>query len=113
MTSSLLAFTSLHAIILPRDADDWRPLPQGTYEHRSLPFGPIRSGITNGVIAFVYSPTKDKVFEVHLLNMDFKADPKPAVFKAPKEKKASSPTGIRRNKRIFTPFDPYDDSLYV
>lgn len=99
MKDSIVAFCHQHCLRLPeRDVDDWRPLPGGTYTHRSLPYGPMRDGITNGVVCFM--ATGDTLVYVHLLNMDVILDPKPS---RPSSKQ--SPDKPRKPKKSRYPFD--------
>ena len=72
MKEFVLAFCTRYSVTLPHfDADNYRPVEPGTYNHRTLAYGDMREGITNGVICHMYSHIKERVVEVHLDNMDF------------------------------------------
>lgn len=93
MNDHVISFLAAHNLqLVVKDVANWRPVPLGTYTHRTLPFGPMRLGITNGVICYMVSVHTvgtipySAVVEVHLDNMVFVPD-EPPVFKRPAEKK--------------------------
>lgn len=79
--TSLTNFCIRHQVLLPhKTAEDFRPLPRGTYYHNQLHLGSSREGITNGVVAFLVFG--EKLVHCHLKNLNavLDAPPKPACF---------------------------------
>lgn len=70
MKDSVTKFCLLNEVHLPfKTAEDFRMLPDGTYTHRTLPFGSARLGITNGLVAFVLFNTGLQYVQFSNLNI--------------------------------------------
>lgn len=89
-------------IQLPKKGfEDWREVVAGTYTHKSLPYGPMREGITNGVVGYFVSSTisvpwikknhkilpvnGSRCVELHMSNLNVELD-KPFIYYSPKKK---------------------------
>ena len=67
-----------------RDADNYRPVPPGTYSHRTFHWGYSRTGITDGVHAhMIWSDGVCR--EVQLCNMTVQLD-NPGTYMGPRKK---------------------------
>jgi len=107
-------FCTLHKVHVTK-IDNWRPVPAGTYTHRTLPLGSMRDGITDGTVAWmlvvkqvqpplwIFGPRLVTVREaklVQLANMDVKLD-----APLPRPTSPDEPTKRRGRKPKFDPFD--------
>jgi hypothetical protein len=95
-----------NAQLCARRPDDFRPLQPGTYCHRTLPYGPSRSGITNGDIVLL-ATANHGVVEVRYENLDVKLDrPTRAV-----RHKTAKPPRETRTSRLRALVDNISDLL--
>lgn len=96
------------AQLCARRPDDFRPLPSGTYCHRTLPFGPSRSGITNGDIVLLATAAHG-IVECRYENLDIKLD-RPSIGRAVR-RKATKPPRETRTSRLRALVDDISDLL--
>lgn len=103
MKDAVSLFLTRYKTLLPeRDSDNWRPVEPGLYTHKSLPYGPMRDGITNGIVCYMATYERRVVY-VHLSNLDVELDKadKPTAKKKPRQDDKQPP----KRKKKFDPFD--------
>lgn len=93
-TGYVIRFMEKWNIQIPKQGfEDWREVVAGTYTHKNLPYGPMREGITNGVVGyFVTKIHLSKmagetlvVVGLHMSNLNVELD-KPFIYHPPKKK---------------------------
>ena len=109
--SGVIKFLKDNDFRLPnKDLPNWRLVPEGTYTHKTLPYGAMRVGITNGIIAYMCSVVKRQkrdrdlhmtisvdmpmVVEVHLANMSVILDKPQVRYKA--KAKSDKPKKVKK-----------------
>lgn len=104
----VISFMATHNIQLPsKPIELWRQVPSGTYTHKSLPFGPMREGITDGILAHFVSG--QRTVEVHLANLDVKLDnPFPLWLLSKRHSKNTNQPKQRQHKPQRPVFDIAD-----
>ena len=85
-----------NAQLCARRPDDFRPLQPGVYCHRTLPYGPSRSGITDGDVVLL-ATADHGVVEVRFENLDVKLD-RPPVARCTRRKTAKAPRETRSSR---------------
>lgn len=103
MTTAVTQFCLQHHIRLsPREALDFRPLPAGSYSHKFLPYGSTRSGITNGIVA--YLAFQSGVLYAQLDNLHVKLDPRGKVSMRaarPREVMPDKPKKLTKKEQLY------------
>ena len=95
-----------NAQLYARRPDDFRPLQPGVYCHRTLPYGPSRSGITNGDIVLL-ATTNHGVVEVRYENLEVNLDRPPVPYR----RKAAKPSRQTRSTRLRALIDDISNLL--
>lgn len=119
----VLSFMHRHSIQLSQKGfEDWRQVVAGTYTHKTLPLGPMREGITNGVVGWFVTAQDTacidaegiifttRVLELHMTNLNVKLD-NPFFYHSPKKACAKKVNNEKTQKTLSKKIQKIFDEL--